>query len=588
MELRKFLLVCALGLAATHCGAEAEDPGALGDDQDVTGAAAGDDEEDGAGAAQKNQDNVPGSLVITSPERAAFIKQTSAPLEIKGTGATPALTINGEPANVAPDGSFTATLRPEPGLNLILASDGDARLEQAFLYGKFESLTTPVPQGVAVSMNAAGVGAKSPSTSLTTVINEALRGRDLIAGVRGQSMSGSSGPFNWSYRVTNARYASVAVSLGARSGGVNATAVVNDVSVTGTITVKAPLGISYSRSVTLRAGKTTLAGPVALAVDKASGGMKVSMSNPSTKLEGFRFDSNNAGLPCCVDSLMTNFLRPRVEKALRDGVRQHLPKALEVSLEGLGLPKTLDLSKAGVPKPVPIKTRFDGGEFQSNGMSISASVLFGGAFAKDEPGAAAPGWLRLGKTFTPKRTRPIGASFAVDAVNQLFLTAWGTGAFERAPVDAAPLAAIKVDAGLPPILDVTDDGAVSVTLAEIGIEAMAAGERIRTAITVGQAVTPSAQGQTLVFTPKGEPTIAITWLEAPEVIDPAIRDAIAPVAKGLVTAFLKPVKLPFPRFSLNAAGGGLAGKSLVITTPKVAVDPAAARLGVEGGLRLER
>src|SRR6185369_7164300 len=50
----------------------------------------------------------PGNLVITSPERAAFIEgatDRSGSVEVRGTGVTSELTINGQRAEVAADGS---------------------------------------------------------------------------------------------------------------------------------------------------------------------------------------------------------------------------------------------------------------------------------------------------------------------------------------------------------------------------------------------------------------------------------------------------------------------------------------------------
>src|SRR5690606_13563442 len=120
MRLRSFLLAASIALIACS----SEEPRGGGEDGIV--------------------ENVPGSLVITSPARGAFIDEQSGPVIVRGTGATKALTIDGTPAKVAPDGSFEAVIEPKRGLNLVLAVDGESRLESPFLYGKFLPADRPV------------------------------------------------------------------------------------------------------------------------------------------------------------------------------------------------------------------------------------------------------------------------------------------------------------------------------------------------------------------------------------------------------------------------------------------------------------
>src|SRR5690606_5369006 len=124
---------------------------------------------------------------------------------------------------------------------------------------------------------------------------------------------------------------------------------------------------------------------------------------------------------CCVDTIVSTVLRPRVEDAIRDGVREQVPKALALTLDGLGLPKSLDLSAAGLTEPIGLETKFDGSSFDTAGGVLAASVLFGGRSATGTEGAKAPGWLKLGEDRPLRSSRPtsLGVSFSVDAVNQL-------------------------------------------------------------------------------------------------------------------------------------------------------------------------
>src|SRR5690606_9135955 len=147
---------------------------------------------------------------------------------------------------------------------------------------------------------------------------------------RGKTFSGTSGPASWSYRVTSTRYSGVTVGLSPRTGGLNVSAAISNVYVTGTLTLKMPFNITYTRTITVSASRGNVSGPVTLSVVKSSGELRAAMTTANASVTGFRVDSGNAGLPCCVDDIATRFLRPRVQTAVRDGVRQNIPQAIGV------------------------------------------------------------------------------------------------------------------------------------------------------------------------------------------------------------------------------------------------------------------
>jgi hypothetical protein len=592
MQWRTFVLTAVLAVAATHCGSETDDPDWETDEASATGAGGGAGQDDGESAAAPGPaivEAVARTLAITSPERAAFIEASDAPLEVVGSGATPGLMVNGEPATVAADGTFTATVLPKPGLNLIVAADGDARVESPYLYGQFASATTPVPQAVTVSLSPSGINAPAPATSVTSVVNEALKGRDLMSSLRGQTFSGTSGPASWSYRVTSTRYGRITVALSPRTGGLNVGATVTDAYVTGTLTLRMPFNITYSRTITVSASRTTVTGPTNLSVVKSTGELRAVMPTASASMSGFRLDSGNAGLPCCVDDIATRFLRPRVENALRDGVRQHVPRAIGVTLGSLGLPKNLEFP--GLVRPVPIKTKFDDGSFLASGITLTASGHFGRAFTSREPGAAAPGWLTLGQPFVVRRpTTPFGVSVSLDGVNQILFAIWGNGSLTRS-VEVPQVASAKVGAELPPLLQITGDGDARVGLGELLVDVEIGGKRYAAATTIIQDVRPRISGLNLLLTPTGEPTVSITWLGdgVDEKLRPAeIATGVAAVAKEAMLTFLRPLRIPLPRAPLDAAGPTLVGRTLALSGGTLALDPKAARITVQGSLALRR
>jgi hypothetical protein len=540
----RYVVAATLSLLALHCSSE--EP-VRSQDGDVV-------------------ENHPGTLAITSPARASFVEGDGAPIEVKGTGATRGLTIDGAPAEVSPDGSFRATIKPTPGLNVIVAVDGEARLEAPFVYGRYARAGTPVAQAIGVDLGAEGIGAAAPTASLTSIANGALGDRDLLEPIRGKKLSGNVLGSPWSFTVTGGRHSAASIALAAKTGGLGVTASVGDLVVDGSVTV-----LGTTRNVTVTADRATITGDTQLSIDPAKGTLKVAMPSADAKLEGFGFDAGNG----TIDDILAGFVQPLIEQTIRDGLRDQVPSALQRALDRLAFPKELDLSKAGLSKPIALETRFDGVVFDPAGGTLTVSALFGGAFAPGTPGAEAPGYLKLAQRVTqPRRGRSIGVSFSLDAVNQLLFAAWGDGSLSfsvPAPVNA------KLTPRLPPIVSVTDAGVLRVGLGEIIVER--AGETPMAAVTVLQDLAPGSDDQGLVLAPQGEPTLSITWLNETAA---AGGKLIAAAAKDQIGNVLKPIRIPLPKISLEALGPAYKGQSIAITSPKIAVDKTSARLTATG------
>lgn len=525
-------------------------------------------------------ENRPGRLVLTSPARAAFIEEGAGAVEVRGTGATSALTIDGQPAEVAPDGSFHATVRPKAGLNLVVAVDGDARLESPFLYGKFAPATTPVGGAVTIEVGSAGINAAAPAASLMSVTNAALAGRDLVGMMKGQMFAGQALGVTWSYVVSGGHHGAVVVDLGSAPKGIKADASMRDLVIEGMLTIQAASSTT-SRFTRIIVDRATIAGDTELAIE--DGAFGAAMPEAVAQFEGFRWDSGNLGFPCCVDGIATGYLKPKLEEAIRDGIRTEVPKAMKLTLDGMGLPKTLDLTSLGLARPIPISARLESGDFDSGGARITTSLLFGGAFQAGEPGAKAPGWLKLGSPpAASSRPTSLGASFSLDAVNQLLFAAWGSGALSFA---TPPPLRLKLAPGMPPVMSITEGGAVRLAIGELLVQQADSASPLAS-VTMVQDVVPAAEQQALVLTPKGEPTISITWLA--DGSEGSGKNLIAAAAKDQVGRLLKPFRLPLPRFALDQLGGGFTGTSLGLDTLAITVDPRAARLAAAGTMTLTR
>jgi hypothetical protein len=174
----------------------------------------------------------------------------------------------------------------------------------------------------------------------------------------------------------------------------------------------------------------------------------------------------------------------------------------------------------------------------------------------------------------------LGVSFSLDAVNQLMFAAWGNGGI--AFTIPEPLSA-KLTPALPPVVSVSD-GALRLGLGEILVQRTTS-DKPMAAVTILQDIAPSGEKDALVLTPKGEPKISISWL-SDEVADGA-RVVIAAAAKEQLGKFLKPFRIPVPKFALDKLGAGFAGQSLAIGSPNVVVDKSG-RVTASGEITLSR
>jgi hypothetical protein len=245
---------------------------------------------------------------------------------------------------------------------------------------------------------------------------------------------------------------------------------------------------------------------------------------------------------------------------------------VKLTLDGIGLPKELDLAAMGLQAKVPLSTKFDAAAFDPSGGTISIATLFGGA-----PAQNAPGWLKLGGAFSPgmNRAPAFGASFALDTVNQLFFAAWATGNLSFAAQG------MKLAPGMPPVVAIDNTGSLEVGFGEVTVARD--GGSPMCAVTAIQKIDLTADGDALVLAPKGDPKLSITWLSGQR---NALLEAIVDAAKGQVTKLLKPIRIPMPKMSLAKLGPAFADQSLAITDARIVVDRTRGRVSAAGAMSL--
>lgn len=533
-------------------------------------------------------ENHPGELVLTSPTRAAFIEgdlQTPTPVTVKGSGASSALTINGEHVDVGVDGSFETKVVPVGGLNLIVATDGQARLETPFVYGHFVPVSTAVANAISIELGKDGLEAPLPNASITSAANLALEGRNVVEALRGKTLEGAVTGASFAFTVTGGRHEVPKVQLNSGEVGVGATVQVSKLAVDGNLTIRVA-GVPYSHAVRISVDKATILAQSKLSVLQESGALDVQVPVADVFLDGFRFDSNNAGFPCCVDSIVTSYLRGYVEDGVRNGLKNELPRALGLTLEGAGLPNEIDLSSMGVPVRVGIETKLDRGVFDARGGFLSAGVRFEGHAPVGSAGAAAPGWLKLDPKLDPGNTpnfesirtaRPFAVSVSIDAVNQALFAAWASGGLSYVAPD--PLKA-KLTPSLPPLVGFSGDS-LQVQLGEVLVQ-RSDGNAPFAAATIIQGVSAKIDGDALVLAAEGEPTVSVTYIADGSV--GSGLNLIANAARDQIQRIVKPFRVPIPKISLAKLGAGFATQSLSLSSGSLKVNRATNRIGIDGSM----
>jgi hypothetical protein len=381
----------------------------------------------------------------------------------------------------------------------------------------------------------------------------------------------------------------VSLTLAPSDGGIAVSTLLNDLEIDGNMSITA-LGLPVSSAaVRMTATNARMAGQLDLSLNFKDNTIAAAVPEATASLTNFQYSSGNGGFPCCFDSAMTGYVKPKLETAFHDEFVQHVPEAVMSALDGFKISSTLDLSADGLSAHVPVAGVFDGVAFNNPGGVLMMSLLFGSPFAPSQPGAKVPGWLSLGsQPAVSDYASPLELSFSLDAVNQFLFAAWGTGSLAMAPRDVPPITGLTLKPALPPLLVPSDSGSLKVMLGELVATASLGGNAPFTvALNIINDVAPSLDGNDLVLTSKGTPTMTLTWLVDRSVPD-STKQLIMASAQEQLGNLLKPIRIPLPTISLDKLGGTFTGASLKIDSPAIHVDSSAGRISAKGAVSLVR
>jgi len=530
----------------------------------------------------------PVAFQIVSPGRAAFVSSSNGNnVEVKGVGASPGLTFNGKPVStVHDDGSFETVIEAAEGVNVIHATDVAGTIDQAFLFGRFAPPEKAIPSAVTVRINPGGYKNDDPTiASLSRLGALAFESIDLLAALEGKTFSGALSGGTWSFAVKSATYKGSTAQLTPAPGGAAFIASLSNVEVHGILSVT----VLYTQTdnATIRIDSAIVSGDIEAGLEK--GALTAKGTNATTKFNGFAYDSNNAGFPCCVDEILTNLMKSNVEAAVQEKVNEVLGSKVAFALNQLGLPPVIDLTSKGFPATLAVTQAFDAASFTEVGAELSASLNLGATIEKGSLGDDAPGWLELGsKPLALGTSTPHAVSLSLDLINQALFGVWAEGALVRTMENVTSLGTVKLTPKLPPVMTLDKDGQLVAAIGEVFLNATLSGKPVVGSVTVLAAVVPSLDGAAgkLVLTPSPNPQVIVSWVSV-EGVPPAVQTLVETLVKAQVPSLLSPIAVPLPALPLASYAPSLAGTvASVSKDAKLSLDSATKRARIEGALVL--
>lgn len=414
-------------------------------------------------------DDSPPTLEVTSPERGTMAEGSTVTVTGQVTDDAPGnvrITVNGVAAQVAPDGSFTATLSLAPGIEVIetIAVDtagNQQRDVRAVLSGTLAPSTGPVADSLGVQIGPAGF------TAIGTGIGNFVEAMDLTAAVAPMNpVFYDGGCLGAEVNVTGVDISGVDLSLVPGIGAVETSVVVHDLVVQMHATYDVAC-IGGSSDLTVRASAVRIAG--GLGLDVVGSDLRSALRDVTVAIEGFDLDAG--GLPGAVLDLIEGVIDDRLADALRTIITDKVPTFADDALAELTgsswtvpalgrqiaisvSPSDVDVGPTGAFVAIDTSMRVAGGE---GGAYLSTPMPVTKALLED--------------------ARGIGLAVADDTLNQLFGGLWASGALEYSlPIEPGnPLAllldektrAVTVTMSLPPTVSTSASGDMRVTIGDM-------------------------------------------------------------------------------------------------------------------------
>lgn len=427
-------------------------------------------------------DGAPPVLVITSPARGAIVSATPGQvLTVRGevtdaTTSVTSLSVNGRPVTVARDGSFSTTMVPSWGLNVIEATAvddvGNTRaLSQSFeLASRYRRAspsriaTARIDDGLLLRLGRTALDDNNADVDdLATIARLAVEQVDLATLIPSPVTTYNSDcsiPFvtiRGALRlyVDDVRYASPTFDFTPIAGGLRLRVEVNnavvDLHTSGDV---CDVGVGLSGS----ARATRIVVTADLMVSANNGQVTARVSSRNVQISGLSIDLR---LPSIIDwavdgiiNLFSGAISGQLESAFGDVIASEVPPVIEQFLEAVSVGTQVRLP-APLGLTLGVDARLGSLAFDAQGGStgLDTTLYATGTIVPEPPGGILQE-AQTAPTFDASRALGVGISF--DLVNQALYALWYGGGLD---LDLDPSAfsgqggsRAHLRAGLPPVL----------------------------------------------------------------------------------------------------------------------------------------
>jgi hypothetical protein len=437
----------------------------------------------------------PPLLRVTSPERASLLEQPDGMLTVTGIAAPNSsgaaierVAVNGTPARVAADGSFTVTIHVPPGGNLIqtVATDaegGVATDTRAIAAGERRASGSSNPRAVAVQL------APNMFERIAKIATAEIEQADLSTLVREANpivdASQAGGCFGAAADVNSVTISDADVSLVPTTGGLQIVATFYQPVITGRMRFSVACSAD-SRDFTMTANSATVRAK--LVFERGAAGLMPRLDQPAFETPGLQVTTSGT-IPNAILGILPleriigavtptatrMFIDPMIRDALVDLQQPHQLEVLGKSVTVAGMPSAVEFSPAGGKVMLDLAFALAGGE-ASKGFTFTPN---------GNPQLEAPDGIGLG----------ISDDLINDALAQLV----ASGLLDvTLPFDGGDFDTITLTPTLAPMINAdAADGRLQVLLPDMNAKFLRAGELVTTAAVNAQiaiAVRPAGDG----------------------------------------------------------------------------------------------
>lgn len=414
------------------------------------------------------------SITITSPTRAAMLTGAAS---VKVTGTTnmdPAkiatFQVNGKDVKVAADGSFSATVDAQWGVNLLRVEGGDtdgnsASISQSFLWSKeYRALDAGLLSKAAFArLGKKGIddGNRSSLNDLASILEFVLSKLEIDPLLPELLVEGKLSVPPVSYKVVKDGTAKVGrrqLSIAPKNDGLDLTILLKDINI--------PVKGTAANLLNKKAEITATEVPIKASVDLRYANeqvivdiVKFEINTDEVKVEAF------SGVFSFLNKTLTNKVKDLLKTKMEGILKTLLPGPVSSLITGFKLDQSFALPALLGGKTLKLDSKLDWLAFDEDGgtLGLAAAVTS----TKDIPDA------KLGtpmRSQTPPKWDSSGFAFGValsyNTLNQVLTAAWNSGALKQdvsdllkdvqLPIPGKNLQ-VQIDAQLPPVVQPGED-----------------------------------------------------------------------------------------------------------------------------------